>query len=217
MYTNIMNYHICHTVMARASKQDLYSVSFPIKISAAGNAYLIKENLGYCKDFHCAEFFFTTRKRCHVTPSSYSYLLFFQLFWIIIQVLKIPKKLFTSEFTCGNLFNFFPKKDFLDFLEQILFGVFVVTNMLSYLIIGEVRGRGGYFHFSIFSRTLSIFYNPSKSTLFLLNANLPCLLCTNSTCSNIFRKYGIFFLKKTVIDKHLRKWRVHGASSNVTI
>ena len=131
MYTNIMNYHICHTVMARASKQDLYSVSFPIKISAAGNAYLIKENLGYCKDFHCAEFFFTTRKRCHVTPSSYSYLLFFQLFWIIIQVLKIPKKLFTSEFTCGNLFNFFPKQDFLDFLEQILFGVFVVTNMLS--------------------------------------------------------------------------------------
>lgn len=103
---------------------------FRLKISATGNAYLIKGNLGYCKDFHYAEFFFTTRKRCHVTPSSYSYLLFFQLFWIIIQVLKIPKKLFTSEFTCGNLFNFFPKQDFLDFLEQILFGVFVVTNML---------------------------------------------------------------------------------------
>ena len=104
---------------------------FRLKISATGIAYLIKKNLGYCKNFHYAEFYFTTRKRYHVTPSSYSYMLFFQLFWIIIQVFKIPKKLFNSEFTCGNFFNFFPKQDFLDFLEQILFGVFVVTNMLS--------------------------------------------------------------------------------------
>ena len=115
MYTNIMNYIRPH---------------FWLKISATGNAYLIQKNLGYCKDFRYAEFFFTTRKRCHVTPSSYSYLLFFQLFWIIIQVLKIPKKLFTSEFTSGNFFNFSPKQDFLDFPEDTLFGVFVVTNML---------------------------------------------------------------------------------------
>ena len=104
---------------------------FRLKISATGNACLAQKNLGYCKDFHYAEFCFTTRKRCHVTPSSYSYVLFFQLFWIIIQVLEIPKKLFTSEFTSGNSFNFSRKQDFLDFPEQILFGAFVVTNMLS--------------------------------------------------------------------------------------
>ena len=104
---------------------------FRLKTSATGNAYLIQKNLGYCKDFCNTGFFFTTRKRCHVTPSSYSYLLFFQLFWIIIQVLKKPKKLFTSEFTSGNFFNFSPKQDFIDFPEQILFGAFVVTNMLS--------------------------------------------------------------------------------------
>ena len=131
MYTNIMNYQICHTVMTYASKQDLYSVSFPIKNISYGKCMSRSKNLGYCKDFHYAEFCFTTRKRCHVTPSSYSYVLFFQLFWIIIQVLEIPKKLFTSEFTSSNSFNFSRKQDFLDFPEQILFGAFVVTNMLS--------------------------------------------------------------------------------------
>ena len=33
----------------------------------------------------------------------------------------------------------------------------------------------------------------------------------------IFLGNTAYLKKKTVIDKHLRKWRVHGVSSNVTI